>query len=309
MDGTTALIITSILALIAAFSLTSLGGLMSERSGVINIALDGKMIIGGMVWATLMATPGFRDGLGSFAPFMGLIIAGLAGAAYSTLFSFATVNMMSDQIITGTALNMIAPALALILTTAIFGKDSISWSSTSAGWADAVNTTAIWFAIIAVVVLALAWFIIAKTKAGLRFKSAGENPYALETAGVSVARTRWISLTIAGFLAAMGGAAAMIFIQTFNGSVNGIGFISLGILILGRWKVWGVGIGALVIAAAMGVMKSWDQIGGGVPEEIMQMIPFILPLLVMILFKIFLKEKEDAAPRDAGKPFKKDIRG
>ncbi len=290
------------LFLLASYGLVSLAGLISERSGVVNIALDGKMIIGALVYASLMNVSGFKETFNYFSPFMAMFLAGIGGMAYSTLLSVATINFLADHIIAGTALNLLAPALSIIVVYAAFDQEAVDVLDKSMGWAGEVSTTAIISVMITGVILALAWFFINKTTMGLRLRSAGENPYSLETSGISVKKTKWIALTIAGFLAGFGGAIAINTFARFTGTVNGMGFIALAILIMGQWKVAGITIGTIIIGISMAFFTGWGFLDTNIADELMMIITFILPIIVLILFK------SSNAPEAAGKPYRKDMR-
>ena len=304
ISATWGIFITSLICFTTIYSLGSLAGLISERSGIVNIALDGKMIIGALVFVSLMNVPSFKDGLGTFAPYMGIIIAGFCTALFSTLLSLATINFMADQVIAGTALNLIAPAFSLLFMKAIFNTQNLTFENTSAGWASTINTVAIVMIIVVIVIVVIAWFIINKTYIGLRMISSGENPYALETSGISVMKTRWIALTIAGFLTGMGGALFPIALgaSTFNGTVNGSGFISLAILIVGQWKIVGIFITSLSFSTLTALASSWVNLGTSLPFEIINILPFILPIIVLMIIK------NSNSPLASGKPYRKDIR-
>ncbi len=298
--------ITALLGFIIIYSLSSFSGLISERSGVVNIALDGKMIIGALVFASLYQIPEFTDTLGFATPFVAIIIAGLVTSLYSTLLSLATINFMADQVIAGTALNMLSPALSLLIMKTAFNSDTITGIDANLGtWAGTMNEFIIVMFLITILIMVGAWFFISKTSYGLRLKSAGENPYALETAGVSVKKTRWIALTVAGFLSGVAGSIFPIITSgTFGGTVNGSGFISLAILIVGQWSVIGISIVAVIFSSFSAIASSWTSIfdGSAIPFELINIIPFIIPIVVLVIFK------SSNGPSAVGKPYKKDMR-
>lgn len=311
-------IFTNIFSLFSAYSLTSSAGLLSERSGTVNIALEGKMIIGGLVWAIFMSMTWFTAPMGVAAPFVAMMLSGLTSLIYSLVFSFFTVNLMGDNVIVGTALNLFAAAISLMIVFSITGASVIALPPTgtlSFGWAGDIDTTSIIYLLISFSVLIFLWFFLKKTKWGLRLKTSGENPYSLASAGISVARTRYFSNLGAGFLAGCSGAMAMLTMYggTFSGTVNGMGYISIAILIFGRWNIIGIGIGTTIISVAMGYARSWGVVGNAdvIPQQVIQMIPFVLPLVTMIFIKIFYDKKgnnHSGPPKAIGIPFKKDQR-
>ncbi len=304
MGQTAGLFITSFIAFFTIYSLASLSGLLSERSGVVNIGIDGTMIIGAITFVSILQIKPFMDFFGVLAPFVAIFIAMIATMLYSTLFSIVVINYMGDQVIAGTAINMIAPALSLIIMKSIFETNTLTFSNLSQGWLGTVDTFAFVMMIICFIVIGIIWLLLSKTKWGLRLSSAGENPYALETSGVSVMKTRWISLTIAGALSGIAGALFPIALGTsaFSGTVNGTGFIAIAILLVGQWKVSGILLTSLLFSLLTSVANMWTGFGIDFPSELVNIIPFIIPLIVMVIIKT------SSGPDSVGKPFKKDMR-
>lgn len=304
MSATAGLFITSLLAFTAIYLFASLAALISERSGVVNIAIDGKMIIGALTFSLLYQSEAFVETFGNATPYVALIIAGFAGLAYSVIFSFSVINLMGDQVIVGTALNLFAPAFALLVIKTNFGVNTLTGISTSANWAGPVNTFAIIMVIVAFIVVGIAWVILNKTSFGLHLRSAGENPLALETSGYSVYKMRWISLSIAGFLAGMAGALFPVALGagSFSGTVNGSGYIAITILIIGQWKIWGITLASMGFAVLAAFAAVWLSITDVIAWEIINILPFLIPLIILVVIK-----KTDG-PLAAGKPYRKDMR-
>ncbi len=304
MGQTTGLFITSFITFFTIYSLASLSGLLSERSGVVNIGIDGSMIMGALTFVSMLQVNPFMEFFGGFAPFVAVLIAVIATMLYSTLFSIVTINYMGDQVIAGTAINMIAPAFSLIIMKSIFETNTLTFSNLSQGWLGTIDTFAFTMMIISFLIIGVIWVILSKTKWGLRLKSAGENPYALETSGVSVLKTRWISITLAGALSGIAGALFPIALGTsaFGGTVNGSGFIALAILLVGQWKVLGIILTSLAFSILTSTANMWTNFDINFPSELINIIPFIIPIIVMIIVK------SSSGPESVGKPFKKDMR-
>jgi ABC-type uncharacterized transport system permease subunit len=233
-------LLASTLRYATPLALASLGGLFSERSGVINIALEGMMLIGAFfgAWGA--------DVTGSWL--LGLLIAVAAGGAFAAVHALFAVTFRADQIVSGTALNLLAVGITGYLYVAIYGDlgmpDDLPAvpdvhlpikSVPLLGDVFGQLNLLIWLTFALVLVT---WVVVFRTSAGLRLRAAGENPLAAETAGISVVKTRYVAVVASGSLAALGGAFLSIgFIHTFLQNMTaGRGFIALAALIFGRWR-------------------------------------------------------------------------
>ena len=249
--------------------IVALAGMYAERSGIINIALDGIMIFGAFMGA--IAAFGLRKSTffvdhTQLLFFICLLIAAVSGAVFSLLLSFSAINLKADQTIGGTALNLLAPAITLFITKVLFNKDKLEMETAvdSAGKSrdfgfailngDINPVAQVFFdktyistflAILIFVVLSV-W--IYKTKTGLRLRSCGEHPQAAASVGINVNRMRYLGTTISGALAGFGGYAyvATVANGTAEGTVAGMGFLALAIMIFGNWKPVGIAIGSLL---------------------------------------------------------------
>ncbi len=267
--------------------LVALGGMFSERSGVINIALEGIMVIGGLcsclflrftdTWAfsstgqsiasMLAAAPGqtvadlvkagqafyFGQTYPQLAVLIGILLAGTAGVLFSMLLAFASIKLKADQTIGGTALNMLAPALAVIVTWTVQGEAQTTilipkWvriSAESLGLTGASDTflgrlifKALYMtAPLAIVLLICAILFLYKTKTGMRLRACGEHPQAADSVGINVYRMRYLGVGISGFLGGVGGLAYTVAAGSgFASTVAGYGFLALAVMIFGNWK-------------------------------------------------------------------------
>lgn len=315
--------INLLLILFCVYELASLAGLFSERSGIANIAIEGSMIIGAVVFGICYENFFEITGSNTSATIaISLIITVPSSALFSMLLAILANRYKADQIIAGTGMNLLAPVLGFLLYN-IFTVQGHDLQQTSIlitinDWQIPIDTGSAvpnrdlnWFVIMfigfTIIAMAVTAYILNKSTFGLRLKSSGENPYALETSGVSVNKMRYIAIYISGCLSSMAG---IIFIVkgNFFFTVNGSGFLALGVLILGQYKVIGTMIGSIVLAAFISFFNTLPGVlgyGGAVDSlsNIMYTIPFIIPIIGLIIFR-----KNSFAPKAVGTNFKKDQR-
>ena len=303
------------IALAMPLLITSLGGLFSERSGVVNIGLEGLMVVGG--FASAAATVGLEPSLGGAAIWVSLIIAMVIGALFSVLHAFASINLNANQVISGTAINMIAGAVTVFLARTITGSGNIQLTNgiprfdvpflvdiPLLGKLFFYQTYGTTWLILAI--LALGAFVLYKTAFGLRLRACGEHPHAADAAGINVFKVRYGAVMISGALAGLGGATILVtYSGEFSGSVAGMGFLALAALIFGQWKPLGV-LGATFFfgfAATLANASQAEPALQAIPEVILKVFPYVVTLLALILFS-----KSTQAPRAAGEPFEKGKR-
>jgi ABC-type uncharacterized transport system permease subunit len=287
----------------------ALGGVISERSGVVNIGLEGMMVIGALV----AATAGYYSG----NPWLGFLAGGLAGAVIAFLHAVACVSLHADQTISGIALNFIGSGVALFLARLFFNGATQTlpvpqkmpkplsgiFADTNSPFAVAFNQDiAVIFALVIVFVM---WFVLYKTKWGLRIRACGEHPAAADSLAINVSLVRYVCVILSGFLAGLGGATmSLSVVSTFSPLlISGHGFIALAAVILGRWTPHGV-LGACLLFGFSQVLVV--LLGGGVVRvdtKILSTIPYIITILVLIIFR-----SSAAAPKAEGIPFKKGSR-
>ena len=309
--------------------LVALGGMFSERSGVVNIALEGIMIIGALcscLFLRTMDASGFGPAHPQMAMFFAVLVAALTGAIFALLLAFASVNLKADQTIGGTALNMFAPAFAIVLTWAIQGQGQTTiliptWSRiTQATFGIAVKDnflqaflfksfyqTTIW----AVFLFIIAAVLLYKTRFGLRLRACGEHPQAADSVGVNVYRMRYVGVFISGLLGGIGGLAYTLAAgSAFQSTVAGYGFLALAVMIFGNWKPLNI-LGASLFFALFKILGSYS---GSIPflpkfenikasEYIYLMLPYIVTMIVLIL-----TSKKSRAPKAEGIPYDKGRR-
>ena len=307
------LLYASVLALVA------LGGMFSERSGIINIALEGIMVIGGLmgvVMINILNAAGVPAALGVI---LTILAAGLAGMAYSSLLAFSAVNLKADQTIGGTALNLLATALAVVIAKRINGSDSpkISYNSTTnkalcnLDFSFQVGKLTLnWFIVVAVVALFAAWFVLYRTRFGMRLMSCGEHPQAADSVGINVYKMRWCGVLISGVLGGIGGMAYIVPAVgdwNFEIGVAGMGFLALAVMIFGQWKPAGIAAAALFFAVFRAMANIFDSIAFlnamNWPKEIYNMMPFIASMVVLAF-----TSRNSRAPKAEGVPYDKSSR-
>ncbi|MCL2619059.1 MAG: ABC transporter permease, partial [Defluviitaleaceae bacterium] len=235
------------MAFMIPLMIVALGGLFAEKSGVVNIALEGKMIMGAFTGILFIST--FQDRLpGQPILIFGLIVAMVTGVGVSLFHAYAAINLKANQIISGIAINMFAPAFAIYVSRLITGTQNVHFinqfriesvpvfgSIPLIGAMLFQNTYITTF--LGFVILAASSFVLFRTKFGLRLRACGEHPQAADSVGVSVVKMRYAGVLLSGALAGMGGLIYIVPITTvFSGSVSGYGFLALAVLIFGGWR-------------------------------------------------------------------------
>ncbi|MCH4239616.1 MAG: ABC transporter permease [Oscillospiraceae bacterium] len=284
----------------------ALGGVISERSGVVNLGIEGMMTVGAFVGAAV----GFFSG----NAWVGFLVAGLAGGLFALLHAVAAVTFKADQTISGIALNLIGPGLALFLCRLCFSGATMSQPVPHKlpkilGGAQS-NIVAQNFnfditVILAFLVMMAMWFILYRTKWGLRIRSVGEHPAAADTLGINVNRTRYTCVLVSGILAGFGGAAmTLAVIQQFTPTaISGQGFIALAAVIFGKWTPQGAYAACLLFGFAQALSVFPSLAHSAIPSEVLAMLPYILTIVVLILFV-----GRSVAPKEDGIPYEKGVR-
>ncbi|MDD7259639.1 MAG: ABC transporter permease [Candidatus Faecousia sp.] len=303
----------------AVLILVALGGMFSERSGVINIALEGIMVIGGLMGVVMI---NILNGVG-VPVFLGILLAiiaaGVAGAAYSSLLAFSAINLKADQTIGGTALNLLATAVAMVIAKRINGSDSpkITYSTNTNAVLNSSSfsfqigpLTLNYFLIVTILAIAAAWFILYRTRFGMRLMACGEHPQAADSVGINVYKMRWAGVLISGVLGGIGGMAYIVPAVgdwNFEMGVAGMGFLALAVMIFGQWKPLNIACAALFFAVFRAMANIFDSIpflaALGWPKEIYNMMPFIASMVVLAF-----TSKKSRAPKAEGIPYDKGTR-
>ncbi|MCR4578472.1 MAG: ABC transporter permease [Clostridiales bacterium] len=288
--------------------LVALGGMFSERSGIINIALEGIMVIGGL--AGVLVT----SAVGPASPVMQVILsiltAALAGMIYSLLLAFASINLKADQTIGGTALNILATAIAMVIAKRVNGSEAARIKYVNSAFMFNIGQVTInWFFVLGIVILVISFLILYKTKLGLRLRACGEHPQAADSVGINVYKMRYIGVLFSGALGGIGGFAYIVPAVSdwdFANGVTGMGFLALAVMIFGQWQPIRIFLAALFFS----VFKSLANIADSTflaalkwPKEIYNMMPFIASTIVLAL-----TSGKSRAPKAEGIPYDKGQR-
>ncbi len=289
--------------------MVALGGMFSERSGIINIALEGIMVVGGLigVLATQM-THGLEPVL---QVLISVLAAGLAGVVYSLLLAFASINLKADQTIGGTALNILATAIAMVIAKRVNGSQSSKLDYTNSSFIYKIFGIDVnVFLFIGIFFLILSYIILYRTRLGLRLRSCGEHPQAADSVGINVYKMRYIGVLLSGFLGGIGGFAYIVpAVQSWNFEVGvaGMGFLALAVMIFGQWHPLKIALAAVFFSVFKSLANIADSIGFlsklQWPKEIYNMMPFIASMIILALFS-----RHSRAPKAEGVPYDKGSR-
>lgn len=305
------LIFASVLILVA------LGGCISEHSGVINLGLEGIMVIGALGGALMMKY--LPAGAGVFTTIaLTVITAILSGVLYSALLAVACINFKADQTIVGTALNMLGVAAATVIVKAINTAENPDNVSSEIQYiaqkkAFLVNIGGFefnWFMLLALIALVLVAFMLYRTRFGLRLMACGEHPQAADSVGINVYKMRWSGVLLSG---ALGGLGGLVYITAgvsqwkFEVGVAGFGFLALAVMIFGQWKPKHIAWAALLFGmfrALSNVYSGFDFLAAlHIPSSVYNMMPYIISLIVLAL-----TSKRSRAPKAEGIPYEKGQR-
>ena len=327
--------------------IVALAGVFAERSGIINLALEGIMIFGAFVGVlfvhTMQSVPLFLNAArsGNWLTLQGLellamLVAATLGAVFSLLLSFASINLRADQTIGGTALNLMAPALVLFLIRILVNQntlmmktgDAASWfmlkkstfgidKSTNIGFLGETFLNKVYLATyICILVFVVLSIVLYKTRFGLRLRACGENPQAADSVGINVYKMRYAGTTISGALAGMGGFVYALTTAncTANGDVAGFGFLALAVMIFGNWKPGNIAAASLLFGLFKCIAAAYSSIdlnGDGVfllaELGISSHLYRMLPYLVTLAVLAFTSKKS-RAPKAEGIPYDKGSR-
>ena len=319
--------------------IVALAGMYAERSGIINIALDGIMIFGAFIGAVFALNirniPWFAEHPQTTF-ILAMLTAAIAGAVFSLLLSFSAINLKADQTIAGTALNMLAPAIALFFIKGFTNQDKLEMAIAKDSQGNMVDfgyvihneglgsigsilfDRAYLSTYIAIALFIVFSIFMYKTKTGLRIRACGEHPQAANSVGINVTKMRYLGTTVSGALAGFGGYVyiATVTNGTASGAVEGMGFLALAIMIFGNWKPFGIALGALLFGFLKCLGVIYNQlsvnIGGedvyllkslNLPMYFYNMIPYVAVLAVLAF-----TSKKSRAPKAEGIPYDKGSR-
>ena len=299
--------------------MVALGGMFSERSGIINIALEGIMVIGGLMG--VIAIQLMPAGSSPVAIVLVSVLAGgLAGMLYAGLLAFASINLNADQTIGGTALNLLATALAMVVAKGVNHSASAKLDYSNRAFIyDFGPLTVNIFLFIGIVALILSYIVLYKTRLGLRLRACGEHPQAADSVGINVYKMRYIGVLISGVLGGIGGMAYIIpSVSSWNFEVGvsewrfeygvaGFGFLSLAVMIFGQWKPQRIALAALLFGLFRALSNVYMGFGFlaamNIPSPVYNMMPYIISLIVLAF-----TSKRSRAPKAEGIPYDKGQR-
>ena len=291
--------------------MVALGGMFSERSGIINIALEGIMVIGGLMG--VIAIQMMPAGASAFSiVLVSVLAAGIAGMLYAGLLAFASINLNADQTIGGTALNLLATALAMVIAKGVNHSASAKLDYSNRVFVyDFGPLTVNVFLFIGLVALILSYIVLYKTRLGLRLRACGEHPQAADSVGINVYKMRYAGVLISGFLGGIGGLAYTLAAGSgFNSSVGGYGFLALAVMIFGNWKPLPILASSLFFAlfkviaaysASLPFLPKFDGVKD--VSNFYQMLPYIVTMIILIF-----TSKNSQAPKAEGIPYDKGSR-
>ena len=315
-------IVQNALPVMIPLLLVALGGMFSERSGVINIALEGIMLIGAFI-GTLFVY--FVQGSGmnpQVILLIGMFAAAVAGVVYALLLGVAAIHLKADQTISGTALNMLAPAIMLLVCKMAFMSDGVTtnvafYIQKIPVLGDIPLIGELFFqktyltVIIGMLILVITTIVLYKTKFGLRLRACGEHPQAADSVGINVYRMRYAGVILSGILGGVGGFFYAVSVMDGNSNghtgVAGFGFLALAVMIFGQWKPMSIFFAALFFAFLRTVAYSVPLIpflaALGIDNAIYKMLPYVATMIILAF-----TSKKSRAPKAEGIPYDKGQR-
>lgn len=298
--------------------IVALGGMFSERSGVVNVALEGIMTIG--AFASILFINVMQNSMsGQVLLILAILVASASGALFSLFHAYAAINMKADQVISGTALNMFAPAFAIYVARMLQGVQQINFTNTfriskvpvlgdipvigNLFFQKTYITT-----YLGIIILIVSAIVLYKTRFGLRLRACGEHPQAADSVGINVYRMRYAGVIISGILGGIGGLVFVVPTSTnFNATVAGYGFLALAVLIFGQWKPMKILFAAFFFGLMKTISASYSGIpilaASGISSSFYKMVPYIATLVVLAF-----TSKKSMAPKASGTPYDKGMR-
>ena len=297
--------------------LVALGGCFSEHSGVINLGLEGIMVMGALGGAVTMFM--LPAGTSKIVIVIATTLAAiLIGMIYSCLLAVASINFNADQTLIGTAMNLLATAAATVFVRAMntsINPDNVSstiqYIQEKKAFLKYVGKFEFnWFMLMAVILLVVSYFVLYKTKFGLRLQACGENPQAADSVGINVYKMRWAGVLISGFLGGLGGIVyitAGVSEWKFEMGVAGFGFLALAVMIFGQWRPTKIALAALLFGLFRALSNVYTGIGFlaalHIPSTVYNMLPYIISIIVLAF-----TSKNSRAPKAEGIPYDKGMR-
>ena len=319
--------------------IVALAGVCAERSGVINLALEGIMIFGafmGVLFVRIFQQAGWQQSQGQLIMLICMLLCGICGALFSMLLAFSAINLKADQTIGGTALNMLSPALVMFFIYMIVQQNSMGMASGgAAGWfmikpstfgheqgfsygpiGDFFLNKTYPASYVCILIYILVSIFLYKTKTGMRLRSCGENPQASASLGINVFKMRYLGVGLSGFLAGIGGYTFSMTTanMTSNGDIAGYGFLALAVMIFGNWNPVNIAFGSILFGLfkCMAAIYETLDINGdgvfmlneiGISPYVYRMLPYVITLIVLAF-----TSKNSRVPKAEGIPYDKGMR-
>lgn len=313
--GIFGIILFGTIALATPLIAAALGGLFSERSGVVNIGLEGMMTAGAFGCATVVALMDMSGMSGEVAIILGIVVGCLLGGLFGLLHAWLSITFKVDQVISGTVINIATLAITVYLTKIIFGAANTRTIMSRPIKMFGVNITLL--SVIIILLCVVAFYLLYKTKWGKHVLAVGENPSAADAMGINVIKVRYQAVVLSGILGGLGGAA-IVLNSTNNFSaltVAGSGFIALAVLIFGRHNPFGVlvagiifgffkTLGASVSTIDPNLMPEALRFLSSIPQAIYQMLPYIITIIVLVIFS----RNKSTTIEALGTPYDKEVR-
>lgn len=302
--------ITATLRIATPLIFASLGAVITEKSGVTNIAIEGIMIMGAFFAVVGTELTG--------NPYLGALIGAIAGAIIALVHGTLSISLKADQIISGTSINILATAIPSLLLWMLFQRQGQSDTVMKITYSDGMKNFLMgiplvgpfladlnYFVFFALILAVLINFVLNRTRWGLRLKAVGEHPEAADTLGIRVVKTRYKAVIISGILAALGGAYLAVVSGNLyrEGMINGRGFIAIAAMIFGNWSPLGSLLASLLFGAAEALQIYGQALGLNLPSELYYALPYILTMIAVTGFV-----KKSRAPKALGKPYMKGQR-
>ncbi|HOX49016.1 MAG TPA: ABC transporter permease [Spirochaetia bacterium] len=288
----------SVLMIVAPILIAALGGMISERSGVVNIALEGLMGIGAFAAATthVLLESSMRGSV-----WLALLVATAAGMAFSLIHAYASVSLKADQTVSGTGINLLSMGGTVFLCQIIFRQERTEpYKLGMMPGLGGIYPTAY----IALAVLLATWYVLYKRPFGLRLRACGEHPAAAASAGIDVKKMRYIAVLASGAYAGLAGGCLVLTqtIQFTNMTINGAGFIALAAVSFGRYLPKGIAGSSVLFGSAVALAIYMVNIEAlrGLPPEFFSIMPYLITLVTLVAFS-----GKDYAPRASGQPYEK----
>ncbi len=292
--------IPSILMMVSPILITSAGGMICERSGVVNIALEGLLQIGAFAAASTHVI--LELSCGAFSPWIALVVGAFFGMVFSSIHAYAAISLKADQTISGTGINLLANGVTIFFSQVLFQADRTKpYKVGILPGPGGIYPTVY----IALIVILAVWFLLYKTSFGLRLRACGEHPSAAASVGINVIKLRYFAVLASGLLAGLAGGCLVLTetIQYTSTTINGTGFIALAAVSFGRWRPIGISLSSLLFGTAVAFsiyVVNIPALKNALPAEFFSLLPYVITLLALVVFS-----GKNYAPAAAGKPYEK----